>query len=130
MTCKLFLDHESFGFSSTSFDGKQPRCRKCSAIVAADWYSRNKKVHLKRVSENQKKIRAWFKELKSSLKCIQCGESHPACLDFHHRNPLDKKEEVGKMLRNCSKKAILLEIQKCDALCCNCHRKIHFGSVV
>lgn len=58
--------------------------------------------------------------------CKECGETHPACLDFHHRNREEKKENVGTMAgKNRSKKALLEEIAKCDLLCANCHRKLH-----
>jgi hypothetical protein len=31
----------------------------------------------------QREIAAWFAELKTTLACRRCGESHPACLQFH-----------------------------------------------
>lgn len=73
------------------------------------------------------------RELKAELvdlaggACIHCGEDHPACLDFHHRDPEQKTETVGRMISCGYKKdTILLEIAKCDLVCSNCHRKIHF----
>ncbi len=37
---------------------------------------------LKRIRRN--KLADWLRIYKKDLKCIKCGESHPACLDFHH----------------------------------------------
>lgn len=68
----------------------------------------------------------WWLEVKRSYSCIICGESHPACIDFHHREPSEKLYNIAKMVRDrMNKEAVLKELQKCDALCCNCHRKLH-----
>lgn len=61
-----------------------------------------------------------------SQGCIRCGEKHPACLDFHHRNgKLNKLGNIGQ-IRRYSFPRILAEIEKCDVLCANCHRKHHY----
>ena len=58
--------------------------------------------------------------------CVDCGETHPACLDFHHRDPKQKSFSIGKEGVKFSKERILAEIAKCDVLCANCHRKRHW----
>jgi len=55
--------------------------------------------------------------------CINCGESDPIVLEFDHRDRNDKIESVSQLIRNSSWKRIELEIQKCDVLCANCHRR-------
>ena len=73
-----------------------------------------------------KRQKKWFDELKSTYYCIKCGENNPLCLDFHHRDPVEKKYELAYMgVRGYSKEKILAEIDKCDVLCANCHRKNH-----
>jgi hypothetical protein len=67
----------------------------------------------------------WFRLLKSQLACERCGESDPACLDFHHKDPAKKDGEVSKMIRTHSTLRISEEIAKCSVLCANCHRKLH-----
>ena len=57
--------------------------------------------------------------------CVKCGETHPACLDFHHRaGKEDKLGNIGEIRRFATEK-LLTEIAKCDVLCANCHRKHH-----
>jgi len=58
-------------------------------------------------------------------KCQQCGESHRACLVFHHRDPKVKELEVSNCI-NYSIRKIKEEAAKCDILCANCHRKLHY----
>lgn len=58
--------------------------------------------------------------------CVRCEESHPSCLDFHHRDPTTKDADIATM-RRFSVKRLLGEIAKCDVLCANCHRKHHYN---
>jgi hypothetical protein len=61
-------------------------------------------------------------------ECKQCGESHISCLVFHHRNPKEKNFTIAKMVSGKMKKELILEeIKKCDVLCANCHRKLHWS---
>jgi len=66
----------------------------------------------------------WLREYKQTLSCVRCGESHPACLDFHHRDAAQKDFVIANNL-TLGRKRILAEISKCDVLCANCHRKEH-----
>jgi len=77
----------------------------------------------------RKMIQKWFQDYKSKLRCEICGEDHPACLEFHHPDPKQKETNVTNLLNTCSKKRILMEIEKCMILCANCHRKIHSMAV-
>ena len=54
--------------------------------------------------------------------CVECGESDLRTLVFHHRNPKDKVEAVG---RSDTLGRMREEAKKCDLLCANCHAKKH-----
>jgi len=75
---------------------------------------------------HQKKMREWYKDYKSHLRCEVCGENHIACLDFHHKNPKDKKFGISKKFHVKKIEVLIEEIGKCRVLCSNCHRKIHY----
>lgn len=91
------------------------------------WYERNRQQHIDEVLERKREINVWLKEYKARLSCQNCGENHPACLDFHHRDPSTKDNTLAQAVaRGWSKKRILDEIEKCDVLCSNCHRKLHW----
>lgn len=90
-------------------------------------YLRNKSKVRERSSQRKRGLQIWFQEYKRDLKCSKCPENHPACLDFHHKNPDEKEYEVCFMAsKGSSKEQILKEIAKCDVLCANCHRKHHY----
>jgi hypothetical protein len=62
------------------------------------------------------------------LACTKCGyDKCVASLDLHHRNPSEKEHNPSKMLTH-SKDKILNEFAKCDLLCANCHRELHYLS--
>jgi hypothetical protein len=93
-----------------------------------DRYQKNPAYYAARNTRAEREKRKWFDdEIVAKSKCLKCGENHPGCLDFHHRDPSDKHMEVTKMVKaKCSKAKILKEIAKCDVLCANCHRKLHY----
>ncbi len=93
---------------------------------AREWYGRNKNRlrTIERVSKRRLENKRWFNELKSKLKCEECGENHPACLDFHH---IDGRESINRCISRmswcCKRERVIEEIKKCKVLCANCHRK-------
>lgn len=93
----------------------------------AEWYKKNKhKVQLKQ-KERRQKINEWYQNQKKNLCCIICGESHPACLVFHHRDKQKKEANIFSLVHGgASLQRIKNEIKKCDILCANCHRKHHY----
>lgn len=71
--------------------------------------------------------------IKRERGCAVCGEREPCCLEFHHRDPAEKKFTIGENRRGRphqpSWKRVTDEIAKCEVLCCNCHKKVHRGIV-
>jgi hypothetical protein len=77
--------------------------------------------------ERRAEIRQWFHELKAELSCEECGISHPAVIEFHHRDPATKRHNVSQMVnQTLNTQAIKREIAKCAVLCANCHKMFHF----
>ncbi len=56
--------------------------------------------------------------------CEVCGYSKsPAAMVFHHRNPSEKDFSISH--RNLSWENLVVELDKCDLLCQNCHSEEH-----
>lgn len=68
----------------------------------------------------------WLREYKAGLQCLRCPENDPRCLDFHHRDPSTKKFCVSRN-KGRPRHILIEEIAKCDVLCANCHRKLHYS---
>lgn len=102
---ELFYKH------SLSSDGLHAQCKKCFNNIS-----------LKKAYE-RKKI------LVNALggKCQRCGyDKCIAALDFHHKDSNDKSFEIGRMMLRKSIDELLLEAQKCNLFCSNCHREEHY----
>lgn len=92
-----------------------------------EYYLKNKEKYKRAAYGRMIEIARWLAKLKSTLQCITCGESHISCIDFHHRNPEEKQYNISRVTSSrLSKENILKEIAKCDILCENCHRKLHW----
>lgn len=91
------------------------------------WHYKNADRNQQRTLNRRAKHRAWVYEYKrDSDGCCRCGEADPACLDFHHRDDTDKEMTISKMITyGFSKSKLRAEMDKCDILCANCHRKEH-----
>lgn len=101
--------------------------KKYQAEYGKKWYQKNKEKTLKQVADRKKQIYQIYYQYKATLKCEQCGENHPATLQFHHIDPNSKTDEIGAMVgRGLAWDTILEEIKKCQVLCANCHAKLHW----
>jgi hypothetical protein len=85
------------------------------------------KKQMLRIKNRKKEIHDWIQRYKENLQCERCPESHPACLDFHHKDPKEKDIEISLIAvrKGWAIKRIMEEIEKCEILCANCHRKEH-----
>ena len=91
------------------------------------WYQRNKVKRLAQKHERKMRMYELYQQIKSELRCSQCGESHPATLHFHHRNPKEKEFNIADFVkRGGSVEALYKEMEKCVVLCANCHAKLHY----
>ena len=67
----------------------------------------------------------WLADYKSTISC-SCGENHPACIAFHHRDPNLKLFEINEVDKRHNLQRLKEEIAKCDPMCHNCHSKLHW----
>ena len=58
-------------------------------------------------------------------KCCKCGETDMRVLTFHHLNVEDKEYNISNFYSRICWEKIVLEIEKCDLMCFNCHVRLH-----
>lgn len=79
--------------------------------------------------EQKQYIRRWLWRYKKEHHCVKCGEEHPACLEFHHKNKHEKEVTIAHAIKKgWTLSQIKKEIAKCMVLCKNCHAKEHFDN--
>jgi hypothetical protein len=61
------------------------------------WYQRHKEEVIERRKKRQQGILTWFRRYKSTLHCMDCGISHPAVLQFHHRDQSEKSFSIANV---------------------------------
>lgn len=61
-------------------------------------------------------------------KCCKCGyNKSPYALDFHHKDPSKKSFSFGSKRITKMTEAVMIELDKCDCMCANCHRELHYA---
>ncbi|GAC1388941.1 MAG: hypothetical protein NVS4B11_04540 [Ktedonobacteraceae bacterium] len=92
------------------------------------WYRRHKEKLIEMRRKRRMENVAWYKDYKGKLFCAECGENHPACLQFHHKDRKEKSFTISHIVGSStySLKTIIKEIDKCEVLCGNCHAKRHW----
>lgn len=106
--------------------GLQPDCKTCSRQKSKAYYANNVISHKKTVLEIKKRncirdqeyVFEWLKQ----HPCVVCGEKDLMVLEFDHL--FDKKLNVTTMCQRGHSLATLQEeINKCQVLCSNCHKR-------
>ncbi len=127
ISCKQSKALSEFNKNKARKDGLQSRCRPCDQAYAkklyhSDPYFKDRTVGRNLVNKNTNKSK--MIEYLADKKCANCPESDPIVLEFDHRNPKTKLGNISEMVSSgLSWKRILEEIDKCDILCSNCHKK-------
>lgn len=91
------------------------------------YYQDNSMSMLEHARKRQGQTRDFVEQLKVGSSCKRCGINDWRVLDFHHRDKQTKEFSIAKATRSgYSRERILQEIAKCDVLCANCHRLLHW----
>ncbi len=90
-------------------------------------YAENPAYFNERNAERRKMLTDIIQQQKVGKSCTQCGISDPRMLDFHHLDSSTKGGNIAKAVgQNWSVKRLLQEIAKCETVCANCHRILHW----
>jgi hypothetical protein len=123
--CKIKLTEEN------SSKGFRALCKNCFSIYMKKYYKSNPEKYEKHkkdfVAKNdelyQLKTRAI---IASRLRdgCFDCGEKDPVVLEFDHRDPKEKEYSIFSIMKTKVPEEVFInEINKCDVVCANCHKK-------
>ena len=104
-----------------------PEYREKNRIYQNAWYHKNKASALATRRRRVGKLTVLVREYKVSRGCERCGESHFACLEFHHPDPSKKDINPQDLVhgKGWSPMRLIAELSTFQVLCANCHRKLH-----
>jgi hypothetical protein len=100
-------------------------CAPCRSEYGREHYRANRQRYIDAEAQ-RKRTRAknrtrWLIGFFRTHPCVDCGETDPIVLEFDHLR--DKLFEVMKQFASRNWQEILDEIEKCDVVCSNCHRR-------
>lgn len=103
-------------------DKNSPKAIEATRASRRKHYYANKAQYRANNDLKRKRLREWLMNLKS-VPCMDCGISYPPfVMDLDHRDPSQKKYNVGGMTKMGSWNKMIEEASKCDVVCSNCHR--------
>jgi hypothetical protein len=74
----------------------------------------------------RERLQAWTAAYRHHHDCRRCGEAEPRRLQFHHPDPDEKIDGVGRMIADSAPETdVIAEVERCVLLCANCHRIEH-----
>ena len=133
-TCKKCGNEMKRAWSKTE-SGKRILSLSRSKRKRGEAARNSTKRYGKKVSDHGKILKKIALDYKGGPKCSRCG-LEDECLsvfEFHHRDSTEKKIPIATWLRkrplgSDDISGILSELDKCDVVCSNCHKRIHYGS--
>lgn len=127
-TCGLCKEEKELTeFNKKTGRDYQPYCRLCDNKKSRERYAANREHHIKTIAKRnkiyKKEIDEYVRNIKSMTPCADCNSKyHWFQMDFDHVRG-EKDRAISEMVKNkVSLKKIILEIEKCELVCANCHR--------
>jgi hypothetical protein len=125
--CAVLKSLADFPARKKAKDGCASWCRECYKINWEKRYYEHHEDYRKSHNKSRNNIREQNArkvfEYLADNSCISCGESDPIVLEFDHRERTEKIENISNLVLHSSWERIKNEIEKCDVLCANCHRR-------
>lgn len=124
--CEKDKSVDDFHKNPTKKDGLQTMCKECRKKYHKEHYLKNKKTYKLKAKIYKSNIQNFVNRYKQFKKCKICEEKRFWVLEFHHRDKIEKSDNIGKFINDSNLKLLKKEIRKCDVVCSNCHKDIHY----
>lgn len=125
--CELPREDEEFPLRNKRTGKRNNTCNECHRKYLKWHYSNNRQKYIDKAhvfnKQHRKQNALRLVEFLRGKGCSKCGETDLRVLDFDHRDRETKRHGIAKMINTQHWNSILKEIEKCDILCANCHRK-------
>ena len=100
-------------------------CRPCRREYGRGYYAANRERRIAQDAARKWAVRVertmLLLEFFAEHPCSDCGEDDPVVLEFDHLR--DKAFAIGSKLTHMPWTTVLSEMEKCEVVCANCHRR-------
>jgi hypothetical protein len=124
--CRVAKPLSEFPIKNAAKGWYRSYCRPCCSDYGKEHYRKNVATYISRSKAragiDRPRNRRFVAAYLSTHPCVDCGESDPLVLEFDHRDPSSKRDDVGRLVHSTTVEVVRSEIQKCDVRCGNCHR--------
>ena len=125
--CGEWKPLDEFHRKRASRDGRQSRCRPCNIAGQIRVHAEQGDLCRDRIRKRGHRLRDRNRTLILSYllehPCVDCGEPDPVVLDFDHVRGRKVANVSFLVFRLKTWAVILEEIEKCEVVCANCHRR-------
>lgn len=124
--CGNEFEESEFPIINKRINKRSSMCLACGRDYDREYHAKNKKHRnkLKRKTRSTaiNRNRRFIYDYLAINPCVDCGEDDPIVLEFDHQR--DKKFIIADAMRGSySIERIKSEIEKCEVVCANCHRR-------
>jgi hypothetical protein len=100
-------------------------CRPCRSAYGREHYLANRQRYIDQARAVRQRLALkrtrYLIDYFRTHPCVDCGEIDPVVLEFDHLR--DKRFAISAQLHGRNWQTILDEIEKCEVVCANCHRR-------
>ena len=104
-----------FPFKNKEVGTRGSTCLACMAAYGREHYARHRAKYLEKAHRSRRRVRAKNDQRILSYllahPCVDCGETDPLVLDFDHRDPATKSNEVSRIVYYRPWRVVLEEIE-------------------
>jgi len=123
--CGLEKPVDDFAWRRKAQNQRDTFCRPCRKAYGREHYLANRERYIEQARVQKTRLMLertrYLIEYFKRHPCVDCGEGDPVVLEFDHLR--DKEFSIGQGLTTRSWQDILNEIEKCEVVCSNCHRR-------
>jgi hypothetical protein len=116
---------EDFSWRRKAHGQRDTFCRPCRSAYGKEHYAANRARYIEQARIQKEKLMlertTYLIQYFERNRCVDCGEEDPVVLEFDHLR--DKSFAIGPNLARRSWQSILDEMEKCEVVCANCHRR-------
>jgi hypothetical protein len=123
--CRALKPETDFSWRRKAKGQRDSFCRPCRSAYGKEHYAQNRQRYIDQAGRVKRRLMRertlYLIEYFKTHPCTDCGELDPIVLEFDHLG--DKEFAIGPELSRRNWPSILAEMEKCEVVCANCHRR-------